>query len=79
LVEGASTVEEDHRVVIGGARRGHLGDEALAVGAVHVAVHVEDLVGERHRAEERVPEGPICQRLPGAPRTAPRDGRSPGF
>jgi len=38
--------------MVGGSRRGHVDDEALAAGAVEV----EDLVGERQRADGRTPE-----------------------
>ena len=44
--------------MIGGTWSGHVGDEALTISVVHV----EGLVGERHRADERVLEGPVAGR-----------------
>jgi hypothetical protein len=46
--------------VIGGARRGHVGDEALAVGVIQI----EGFVGDRHRFDERVPEGLVAGACP---------------
>jgi hypothetical protein len=48
----AGPVEQDHRVVVGGSLGRHVDDEALAASPVQV----EDLVGQRERADDRVPE-----------------------
>jgi hypothetical protein len=52
LSGGVGTIKQDHRIVVRGARLGQVDDEALAASPVQV----DGLVGERHRADERVPE-----------------------